>query len=190
MAAPAQLDVSIHEDLLHGAAWERYGTFCRDETLAAARAADAVIVGAVGGPKWDDINVPGGPEMQDGLMRLRKGLDAYLGLRPAKAVTCLQSLTPFRPGLLRGADVMVLREMCGGAFFGQPRGIETETDNRRRGFDTTVYDPRNRAWRRGCTRSQSQQKYRKRTPHHCVIIASAEPVGAGDTAVDTNAPHP
>ena len=71
------LRLEVAEDLLHGAAWEAHGTFCRDETLAAARAADAVLVGAVGGRRWDHIRVPGGPEMQDGLMRLRKGLDAY-----------------------------------------------------------------------------------------------------------------
>ncbi len=59
------------------------------------------------------------PEMQDGLMRLRKELDPYAGLRPAKAIACLEALTPFRPGLSVGADVMVLREMCGGAFFGE-----------------------------------------------------------------------
>ena len=90
--------VDIAEDLLHGAAWDTYGTFCRDETLAAAKQVDALLVGAVGGPKWDGIRVPGGPEMQDGLMRLRLELDTYAGLRPAKALACLEALTPFRPG--------------------------------------------------------------------------------------------
>ena len=79
------LRLEVSEDLLHGAAWEAYGTFCRDETLAAAEAADAVLVGAVGGPEWDDLHVAGGPEMQDGLMRLRKALDSYVGLRPARS---------------------------------------------------------------------------------------------------------
>ncbi len=134
------LSVGVQEDLLHGAAWEAHGTFCRDATLAAARAADAVLVGAVGGPKWDGITVPGGPEMQDGLMRLRLELDTYAGLRPAKATSCLEPLTPFRPGLATGADVMVLREMCGGAFFSLPRGIERPPGGPRRGFDTTAYD--------------------------------------------------
>ena len=133
------LRLRVSEDLLHGAAWDRWGTFCRDETLAAARAADAVLVGAVGGPKWDGIAVPGGPEMQDGLMRLRHGLDTYVGLRPAKAVDCLIPLTPYRPELVRGADLMVLREMCGGAFFGGPRGAETLADGTRRAYDTAAY---------------------------------------------------
>ncbi len=138
VAAQEGLSVGVQEDLLHGAAWEAHGTFCRDETLAAARAADAVLVGAVGGPKWDGITVPGGPEMQDGLMRLRLELDTYAGLRPAKAISCLEPLTPFRPGLATGADVMVLREMCGGAFFSLPRGIERPPGGPRRGFDTTA----------------------------------------------------
>lgn len=139
VATQENLTVKITEDLLHGAAWDRYGTFCRKETLAEARNSDAILVGAVGGPKWDHIRVPGGPEMQDGLMRLRKELDCYLGLRPAKAISCLEDLTPFRPGLCKGADVLVLREMCGGAFFGEPRGIDVASCGKRRGFDNAVY---------------------------------------------------
>jgi 3-isopropylmalate dehydrogenase len=138
-AAQEGLTIELQEDLLHGAAWEVHGTFCRDETVAAARAADAVLVGAVGGPEWDGITVPGGPEMQDGLMRLRLELGTYAGLRPAKALACLEALTPFRPGLTAGADVMVLREMCGGAFFSLPRGLERPAGGGARGFDTTSY---------------------------------------------------
>ncbi len=135
----SDIRLQVKQDMLHGAAWEVYGTFCREETLAAAREADAVLVGAVGGPAWDDIRVPGGPEMQDGLMRLRKGLDAYAGLRPARAWSALAELTPFRPGLAEGADILVVREMCGGVMFAEPRGIETRS-NRRYGFDTAGYD--------------------------------------------------
>jgi 3-isopropylmalate dehydrogenase len=139
VAAREGLRLALEEDLLHGAAWDAYGTFCRDETVAKARAADAVLVGAVGGPKWDGIRVAGGPEMQDGLMRLRHELGAYVGLRPAKAIDCLVPLTPYRPELVRGADVMVLREMCGGAFFALPRGTETLPDGTRRAYDTAAY---------------------------------------------------
>ena len=140
IAAIEDLNIKVEEDLLHGAAWDAHSTFCRDQTLAAARAADAVLVGAVGGAQWDDITVPGGPEMQDGLMRLRRELNTYVGLRPAKAIPCLETLTPFRPGLINGADVIVLREMCGGVFFGAPRGIERLPNGPRRGLDTAVYD--------------------------------------------------
>ena len=130
--------LSVEQDLLHGQAWERHGTFCREETVAAARAADAVLVGAVGGPQWDNIRVPGGAEMQDGLLRLRKELDSYAGLRPARAWPALGHLTPYRPEALTGADVMVLREMSGGAFFTDQRGIE-QHDGRRVGFDMSLY---------------------------------------------------
>ena len=139
MAPGSGIVFDVEEDLLHGQAWDTYGTFCRDETLAAAKAADAVLVGAVGGPKWDAITVPGGPEMQDGLMRLRKELDTYVGLRPAKAVACLEPLTPYRPGLLDGADIMVVREMSGGIYFSEPRGIEELPDGEKRGYDTASY---------------------------------------------------
>ena len=129
----------ISTDLLHGAAWDRYCTFCRDETLARARAVDAVLVGAVGGPKWDDIVIEGPPAAKDGLMRLRQELDVYAGLRPAKAYDSLLQLTPYRAEALEGADVMVLRELCGGVYFGEPRGIEAQGDGGHRGFDSTVY---------------------------------------------------
>ena len=140
VAAIEGLAPTVEEDLLHGAAWERFGTFCREETVAAARRADAVLVGAVGGPRWDAITVPGGPEMQDGLMRLRKGLDVFAGLRPAKARECLLPLTPYRLEVCQGADVVVLRELCGGVYFSEPRGIADLPGGGRRGFDTTAYD--------------------------------------------------
>jgi 3-isopropylmalate dehydrogenase len=137
-AAKAGIELSIRHDLLHGACWDRHGTFCRNDTLAAARDADAVLVGAVGGPKWDAIRVPGGPEMQDGLMRLRKGLDAYVGLRPARHRPALADRTPYGPGRATGADVLVLREMCGGVMFALPRG-QDRRDGGRYAYDTAAY---------------------------------------------------
>lgn len=139
VAAQAGTVLDIEHDLLHGAAWEAHGTFCREQTVAAAQAADAVLVGAVGGPQWDGIRVPGGPEMQDGLMRLRFALDAYAGLRPARFWPVLSSRTPFATGRAEGADIMVLREMCGGVMFAQPRGQEAR-GGLRYGFDTAAYD--------------------------------------------------
>ena len=150
----AGLRIDVEEDLLHGAAWERYGTFCRDETISRARDADAVLVGAVGDPRYDDYLLDEGllrqtgttaapaardPADKDGLMRLRRDLDVYAGLRPARAFDALVEHTPFRPEVVRGADVMVLRELCGGAYFGLPRGIERLPGGGRRAFDATVY---------------------------------------------------
>ena len=148
------LRVEIEEDLLHGAAWERYGTFCRDETAARAREVDAVLVGAVGDPRFDDYLADHGspveegseaggaardPADKDGLMRLRRDLDVFAGLRPARAFEALVERTPFRPEVVRGADLMVLRELCGGAYFGLPRGIERLPGGGRRAYDATVY---------------------------------------------------
>ena len=148
------LRIEIEEDLLHGAAWERYGTFCRDETVVRAREVDAVLVGAVGDPRFDDYLADGGspvaeraetgavardPADKDGLMRLRRDLDVYAGLRPARTFEALVERTPFRAEVVRGADLMVLRELCGGAYFGLPRGIERLPGEGRRAFDATVY---------------------------------------------------
>ena len=148
------LQVEVEEDLLHGAAWERYGTFCRDETVARAREVDAVLVGAVGDPRYDDIlagdafgdeDADGGATAardlldKDGLMRLRRELDVYAGLRPVLTFDALVERTPFRPELVRGADLMMVRELCGGTYFGLPRGIERLPGGGRRAFDATVY---------------------------------------------------
>ena len=131
--------LEITEDLLHGAAYDRYGTFCRDETLAAARAADGVLVGAVGGAKWDKLFPEGTPAERDGLMRLRQELDLFAGLRPARAYDALLDRTPYRRELVAGADVLVLRELCGGMMFAHPRGTERLADGGLRAFETNLY---------------------------------------------------
>ena len=111
-AKSIDLGLDISEDLLHGAAWERYNTFIRDETLEKAQASNAVLVGAVGGPKWDHIVRDGGPEEQDGLMKLRHHLKTFACLRHARAHTALLDRTAFKPTVLSGADIMVMRELC------------------------------------------------------------------------------
>ena len=153
-ADAAGLRIEIEEDLLHGAAWERHGTFCRDETVARAREVDSVLVGAVGDPRYDEFLTGDAfrkedfgsgafasrnPLDKDGLMRLRRELDVYAGLRPARAFDALIERTPFRPDVARGTDLMMVRELCGGAYFGLPRGIEHLPGGERRAFDATVY---------------------------------------------------
>ena len=137
--AGAGVRLNITHDLLHGACWDVHGTFCRNETVGAAKVADALLVGSVGGPKWDHIRVEGGPEMQDGLIRLRRELHAYAGLRPARSWTALASQTPFRPGLAEGADIMVVREMSGGVMFEEDRG-QSMRNGRRYAHDRAGYD--------------------------------------------------
>lgn len=133
------LDVDLSEDVLHGAAWEKYGTFIRPQTLEKARSVDALLVGAVGGPQWDHIEIDGGPEEQDGLMKLRHELDVFACIRHARAWEALLGKTPFVPERVRGADVVVMRELCGGAMFTQTRGTETLADGTRRAYDLNEY---------------------------------------------------
>ena len=132
------LALDVGEDLLHGAAWERYGTFIRPETLARARASDALLVGATGGPQWDHIVIDGAAQEQDGLMKLRHELQVFACLRHARAFDAVLERTPFRPELVRGADIMVMRELCGGAMFTPTRGIDTG-EGGRRAYDLNEY---------------------------------------------------
>lgn len=141
-ARSARLHVDLSEDLLHGAAWEQYGTFIRPETLSRARESDALLVGAVGGPQWDPIVIDGGPEEQDGLMKLRHELQTFACLRHARAYDALLGRTAFRPEVIRGADIMVMRELCGGAMFTRTRGIDDAGDRGRRGYDLNEYTER------------------------------------------------
>lgn len=135
----ARLDLEVEHDLLHGASHDTIGTFCSDRVLAKARAADAVLVGAVGGPDWDDIRMPGGAECQDGLMYLRHHLQTYLGLRPARWRASLGACVPLRPEIVEGTDILILREMCGGAMFATDRG-QRSVEGLRQGYDLTAYD--------------------------------------------------
>lgn len=139
LAKKTRLPITVDHDLLHGASYDVHQTFCTPDVLKKAHAAHAVLVGAVGGPKWDDIRMPGGAECQDGLMYLRHHLKTYLGLRPAKAWEELLPITPFRPEVVAGADILILREMCGGAMFATQRG-QTFSGGKRQGFDMTAYN--------------------------------------------------
>jgi len=133
------LDFDLSEDLLHGAAWEKYGCFIRPQTLDKAKASDALLVGATGGPAWDHIVIDGGPEEQDGLMKLRHELDVFACVRHARAWDALLDKTPFRAQTVRGADLVVMRELCGGAMFTRTRGRETRADGSQRAFDLNEY---------------------------------------------------
>lgn len=131
--------VEVDEDLLGGASWDVHGTFCTDEVLAKARAADAILVGAVGGPEWDSIRVDGPITQQDGLTRLRIELDVFNALRPARAWRPILHRTPYRPECVEGADLLVIRENSGGIYYGEPRGREIHTDGEVRAFEISEY---------------------------------------------------
>jgi 3-isopropylmalate dehydrogenase len=127
----------LDEGLVGGSAYDRHGTPLTDETLAQAQAADAVLFGAVGGPKYDELPFELKPER--GLLRLRKELGLFANLRPAKVFDALVDSSSLKPELVRGLDIMILRELTGGVYFGEPRGIETLPDGQRRGINTQVY---------------------------------------------------
>ncbi len=127
----------IEEGLVGGAAYEAEGTPLSEETLAAALEADAVLLGAVGGPKWEGLPFEVRPER--GLLKLRKELGLFANLRPAIVYETMAGSSTLRPELVEGLDIMIVRELTGGVYFGEPRGIETLPDGSRRGVNTQVY---------------------------------------------------
>ncbi len=131
------LSFELEEDLVGGAAYDRHGTPLTDETLKKALTADAVLFGAVGGPNYDDLPFDKKPER--GLLALRKELGLFANLRPAKVFDALVSSSSLKPELVKGLDIMILRELTGGIYFGEPRGIETLESGERRGINTQVY---------------------------------------------------
>ena len=124
------------ERLMGGCSIDKYGTSLTDETLADCQSSDAILFGAVGGPKWDDPNAKDRPER--GLLALRKGLGVFANLRPVKVHPALIDASPLKPERLQGVDILVLRELTGGLYFGQPKMREIK-DGRERAVDTLEY---------------------------------------------------
>ncbi len=127
----------ITEDLVGGSAIDARGVPITEDTLEAARQADAVLFGAVGGPKWDGLGFDKRPELA--ILLLRKRLDLFANLRPAVVLDPLVDASTLKPDVVRGLDLMIVRESTGGIYFGEPRGIETMPDGQQRGYDTETY---------------------------------------------------
>src|SRR6056297_906352 len=130
------LAFEVSEDLVGGIAYDTHGTPLTDATMAKAQAADAVLLGAVGGPKWDDLDFSVKPER--GLLRLRKEMDLYANLRPAQCFDALADFSSLKREVVAGLDIMIVRELTSGVYFGEPRGIHKE-GNERVGINTQRY---------------------------------------------------
>jgi 3-isopropylmalate dehydrogenase len=127
----------VKEDLVGGAAFDRFGTPLTDATLKTAMEADAVLLGAVGGPKWDGLPFAQKPER--GLLRLRKDMELFANLRPAFVFGPLVGASTLKQEVVEWLDMIIVRELTGGVYFGEPRGISTLPDGSRKGVNTQVY---------------------------------------------------
>lgn len=127
----------LTEDLVGGAAIDARGTAITPDTVARARAADAVLFGSVGGPKWDTLGFDKRPELA--ILTLRRELGLFANLRPAVVLEPLLNASTLKPEVIKGLDLMIVREGTGGIYFGEPRGVETLADGTQRGFNTETY---------------------------------------------------
>lgn len=131
------LDITHKSALVGGAAYDETGSPLPPTTLEQAKAADAILLGAVGGPKWDGIDMSVRPEK--GLLGLRSNLELFANLRPAILYPQLADASSLKPEIVAGLDILIVRELTGGIYFGEPRGIRTLENGERQGFNTYVY---------------------------------------------------
>lgn len=127
---------NVSEDLVGGAAYDAYGTPLSDKTMQKAQEVDAVLLGAVGGPNYENLEFALQPER--GLLRLRKEMDLFSNLRPAQCFDALVNFSSLKPEIVSGLDILIVRELTSGSYFGEPRGI-FEEDGQRIGVNTQRY---------------------------------------------------
>ncbi len=132
------LPFDVEEELVGGCAYDAHGAAISDAAMERARAADAVLLAAVGGPKWDKVPYEVRPEA--GLLRLRKDLELFANLRPAKCFDALADFSSLKRELVEGLDILIVRELTGGVYFGEPKTITDLGNGQKRAIDTQVYD--------------------------------------------------
>jgi len=137
LAKKRGLKFDLEQDLVGGCAYDAHGVPLTDETMARALSADAVLLGAVGGPKWDTLPFEKKPER--GLLRLRKDMELFANLRPALCFPALADASSLKRELVEGLDIVIVRELTGGVYFGEPRGISDLPNGERKGVNTQVY---------------------------------------------------
>lgn len=133
-----QLKIELEEAFIGGCAYDKYKNPLPEETISLAKASDAILLGAVGGPQYESIERELRPEK--GLLRIRAELDLFANLRPAILYKSLAGASSLKPELVADLDIMIVRELTGGIYFGEPRGIRTLENGVRQGFNTLVYD--------------------------------------------------
>jgi 3-isopropylmalate dehydrogenase len=131
------LRIDLREELFGISAWKQYGTLMREETWQEILAADAILFGATGSPEYEKI--PWEARKFDQLLRIRRELDLFTNLRPVRTIKPLAATSTLRPEVIEGCDILIVRELCGGVYFGTPRGIERLPDGGERAVNTTVY---------------------------------------------------
>jgi len=131
------ISFELEEDLIGGCCIDTHGVPLRDETIAKAKQADAVLLGAVGGPKWDNVEFDIRPEA--GLLAIRKDLGLFANLRPAIVFDALADASSLKREVVSGLDILIVRELTGGIYFGEPRGVEDLPGGGKKGFNTLLY---------------------------------------------------
>jgi len=131
------LKIETEKGLVGGGAYDEYGAPLPEESLSLAKQADAILLGAVGGPKWEPLDYESRPERA--LLGLRSELDLFANLRPAKIYPALTDSSSLKREVVEGIDIMVVRELVGGIYFGRPKGVERLADGTERGVNTLVY---------------------------------------------------
>lgn len=136
-AAKYNFTLSFDEALIGGAAYDAVGTPFPEETVAKAKASDAILLGAVGGPKWESLDISKRPER--GLLGLRKTLELFANLRPCICFDELADASTLKKDIISGLDILIVRELTGGIYFGEPKGVEDLPDGQKKGYNTLVY---------------------------------------------------
>ena len=131
------LDLQVNHKSVGGTSYEEHGLPITDEALSLAKDSDAILFGAVGAPKWDSLEWDKRPEQA--LLTLRKELDLFANLRPAVVFDALADSSPLKLNIVKGLDILILRELTSGVYFGQPRGISKINDSEEKAVDTQSY---------------------------------------------------